>query len=66
MVAENGLTQGRYGFDLEIPTDVPNGVKALLNRRVIRKYKTGPISEQTMALLLSAAQSAPTKSNLQQ
>ena len=66
MVAENGLTQGRYGFDLEIPTDVPDGVKALLNRRVIRKYKTGPISEQTMALLLSAAQSAPTKSNLQQ
>ena len=66
MAAENGLTQGRYGFDLEIPTDVPNGVKALLNRRVIRKYKTGPISEQTMALLLSAAQSAPTKSNLQQ
>ena len=66
MVAENGLTQGRYGFDLEIPTDVPDGVKALLNRRVIRKYKTSPISEQTMALLLSAAQSAPTKSNLQQ
>ena len=66
MAAENGLTQGRYGFDLEIPTDVPDGVKALLNRRVIRKYKTGPISEQTMALLLSAAQSAPTKSNLQQ
>ena len=66
MAAENGLTQGRYGFDLKIPTDVPDGVKALLNRRVIRKYKTSPISEQTMALLLSAAQSAPTKSNLQQ
>ena len=66
MAAENGLTEGRYGFDLEIPADVPEGVQALLNRRVIRKYKTDPISEQTMALLLSAAQSAPTKSNLQQ
>ena len=66
MAAENGLTEGRYGFDLEIPADVPDGVQALLNRRVIRKYKTNPISEQTMALLLSAAQSAPTKSNLQQ
>ena len=66
MEAENGLTEGRYGFDLEIPADVPDGVQALLNRRVIRKYKTNPISEQTMALLLSAAQSAPTKSNLQQ
>ena len=66
MAAENGLTGGRYGFDLEIPADVPDGVQALLNRRVIRKYKTNPINEQTMALLLSAAQSAPTKSNLQQ
>ena len=66
MAAENGLTEGRYGFDLEVPADVPDGVQALLNRRVIRKYKTNPISEQTMALLLSAAQSAPTKSNLQQ
>ena len=66
MAAENGLTEGRYGFDLEIPADVPDGVQALLNRRVIRKYKTNPISEQTMVLLLSAAQSAPTKSNLQQ
>jgi FMN reductase [NAD(P)H] len=66
MEAENGLTEGRYGFDLEVPADVPDGVQALLNRRVIRKYKTNPISEQTMALLLSAAQSAPTKSNLQQ
>ena len=66
MAAENGLIEGRYGFDLEIPADVPDGVQALLNRRVIRKYKTNPISEQTMALLLSAAQSAPTKSNLQQ
>lgn len=66
MAAENGLTEGRYGFDLEIPADVPDGVQALLNRRVIRKYKSNPINEQTMALLLSAAQSAPTKSNLQQ
>ena len=66
MAAENGLTEGRYGFDLEIPADVPDGVQALLNRRVIRKYKTNPISEKTMVLLLSAAQSAPTKSNLQQ
>ena len=66
MAAENGLTEGRYGFDLETPADVPDGVQALLNRRVIRKYKTNPINEQTMALLLSAAQSAPTKSNLQQ
>lgn len=66
MAIEKGLTQGRYGLELEIPTDVPDGVQALLNRRVIRKYKSDPISEQTMALLLSAAQSAPTKSNLQQ
>lgn len=59
-------TQGRYGLDLDLPEDIPDAVGALLNRRVIRKYKSQPISDETLALLLSAAQSAPTKSNLQQ
>ncbi|NQW01859.1 MAG: nitroreductase family protein [Rhodospirillales bacterium] len=58
--------QGRYGIDLDLPADIPDPIRALLNRRVIRKYKADAISDQTMALLLSAAQSAPTKSNLQQ
>jgi FMN reductase [NAD(P)H] len=66
MEAQNKLTQARYGLDLELPENIPQGVKALLNRRVIRRYTAEHIKEETMALLLSAAQSAPTKSNLQQ
>lgn len=62
----NKLTEGRYGLDLEIPKNIPDGIEALLKRRVIRKYTDKFIKEDIMALLLSAAQSAPTKSNLQQ
>ncbi len=58
--------QGRYGLDLDLPDDIPASVRALLQRRVIRKFTSDPISDKTMSLLLSAAQSAPTKSNLQQ
>jgi FMN reductase [NAD(P)H] len=66
MVIQNNLTLGRYGLDLELPENIPSGVEVLLNRRVIRKYTAERINEKTMVLLLSAAQSAPTKSNLQQ
>jgi nitroreductase len=59
-------TRGRYGLDLDLPPDIPDPIEALLQRRVIRKYKADPLSEETLNLLLSAAQSAPTKSNLQQ
>ena len=63
---QNKLTQGRYGLDLKLPESIPDGVETLLNRRVIRKYTAEKIEEDVMTLLLSAAQSAPTKSNLQQ
>ena len=63
---QQALTEGRYGQDLDIAEDVPKAIQALLERRVIRKYTSDPISEKTMTLLLAAAQSAPTKSNLQQ
>ena len=66
MGIQNKLTLGRYGLDLKIPENIPEVIKVLLNRRVIRKYTTESIKADTMALLLSAAQSAPTKSNLQQ
>ena len=66
MVIHNKLIQGRYGLNLNLPENIPDGIKILLNRRVIRKYTAELINEDTIALLLSAAQSAPTKSNLQQ
>lgn len=66
MATEDNSTQGRYGLNLDLPEDIPEAIAALLDRRVIRKYKPDPISDQSLNLLLSAAQSAPTKSNLQQ
>lgn len=66
MADKSNPVEGRYGLDLELPDEIPDAIEALLQRRVVRKYTSDPISDQTMALLLSAAQSAPTKSNLQQ
>ena len=66
MADEQTATRGRYGIDLALPADIPDPIKALLQRRVIRKFKPDALSEETLTLLLSAAQSAPTKSNLQQ
>ncbi len=66
MTNDEPLTEGRYGLNLGLEGDVPVAIEALLKRRVIRKYTSDPISDQTLALLLSASQSAPTKSNLQQ
>ncbi len=66
MSKDDKPAHGRYGVDIDLPADIPDAIAALLDRRVIRKYSSAAISETTMALLLSAAQSAPTKSNLQQ
>ena len=66
MGLQNKLTQERYGLDLDIPKNTPDVVKVLINRRVIRKYTSECIKDETLSVLLSAAQSAPTKSNLQQ
>ena len=41
-------------------------LKSILSRRSIRKFLKKPISKELLTLLLAAAQSAPSKSNLQQ
>lgn len=66
MTDEDKPAFGRYGLGIALPAEIPDPVRALLNRRVVRKFKSDDLSEETMSLLLSAAQSAPTKSNLQQ
>jgi nitroreductase len=62
------LIGGRYGntFDGDAPDDLPAAVRQLLERRCIRRYTDEPISDSIMDTLLACAQSAPTKSNLQQ
>ncbi|CAN0546605.1 unnamed protein product, partial [Laminaria digitata] len=62
------LIGGRYGntFDGDAPDDLPAAVGQLLERRCIRRYTDEAIPGATMDILLACAQSAPTKSNLQQ
>jgi nitroreductase/FMN reductase [NAD(P)H] len=45
---------------------VPWSVAALLDRRVTRSYRPDPVSDALLLTLLAAAQSAPSKSDLQQ
>ena len=58
----------RYGaaFDGATPDDVPETVAQLLSRRCIRRYTDDAVPEALLDTLLACAQSAPTKSNLQQ
>lgn len=62
------LIGGRYGnsFDGKAPDELPPAVAQLLQRRCIRRYTEDPIPDSLMDTLLACAQSAPTKSNLQQ
>jgi nitroreductase/FMN reductase [NAD(P)H] len=59
------LLRARYGFD---PPDsaVPAEIAALLDRRVCRRYRDAPVPDALLDALLAAAQSAPSKSDLQQ
>jgi nitroreductase/FMN reductase [NAD(P)H] len=59
------LLRARYGLELDGP-DVPPAVAALLDRRVGRRYRDEDVADALLDVLLAAAQSAPTKSDLQQ
>ena len=68
MTDTNTLMRGRYGADTAraVAADVPDTVAELLSRRCIRRYTDDPVSGDLLDTLLACAQSAPTKSNLQQ
>jgi FMN reductase [NAD(P)H] len=59
------LISARFGLDL-LGEAVPEAVAALLDRRVSRRYRAEPVSDALLDTLLAAAQSAPSKSDLQQ
>lgn len=68
MTTTKDLIGERYGteYDSEAPDALPEAVSQLLTRRCIRRYTDAPIPEALLDTLLACAQSAPTKSNLQQ
>ncbi len=66
MAGDDGtLMQARFGLDLPLPP-LPEPVRALLDRRVTRRYRDEAVPEALLDALLAAAQSAPSKSDLQQ
>jgi FMN reductase [NAD(P)H] len=66
------MIRARYGLRPEAPLPfvppeaVPPALAAILDRRVTRRYRDEAVPEGLLGTLLAAAQSAPSKSDLQQ
>jgi FMN reductase [NAD(P)H] len=65
MADSTELLRARFGID-QPGVDVPPAVAPLLDRRVTRRYTDQSVPDSLLDALLAAAQSAPTKSDLQQ
>ena len=68
MATTKELLTARYGKDTGLGDDseAEDKIEALLGRRSLRLYKDEPVSDELLDVLLGCAQSAPSKSNLQQ
>ncbi|MCA3425849.1 MAG: nitroreductase family protein, partial [Roseomonas sp.] len=61
------LIRARYGaLPFTPPEAIPPALAALLDRRVTRRYGAEAVDEALLDTVLAAAQSAPSKSDLQQ
>ena len=63
------LVADRYAKEIDLDfskIQETETLKSILSRRSIRKFLNKPISKELLSLILAAAQSAPSKSNLQQ
>ena len=61
----NALLQERYGNSHPPPFNLNETLETLLNHRSVRAYSNKTLPKNTVELLVSAAQSASTSSNLQ-
>jgi nitroreductase len=69
MVKVSKLYEDRYGQSSKLDFSkmiIPDLLESIISRASIRKFSDKPISKELLTLLLTAAQSAPSKSNLQQ
>ena len=67
MAEAEALLAARFGDAAPaVSGAVADGVAGILDRRVSRRYREEAVSDELLDLLLAAAQSAPTKSDLQQ
>lgn len=61
------LLAARYGaLPFDPPAEIAPGLATVLDRRVTRRYRPEPVPEPLLRTVLAAAQSAPSKSDLQQ
>lgn len=60
------LLRARYGTADFAPPALPPALAALLDRRVTRRYRPDPVPDAALDSVLAGAQSAPSKSDLQQ
>ena len=69
MIDASKLYSNRYGknSDLDLSqVDISPLLKSILSRASVRKFSKKPITKEILTILLASAQSAPSKSNLQQ
>jgi nitroreductase/FMN reductase [NAD(P)H] len=66
-MSAHDLIRARYGtLPFEPPAEIPPVLAALLDRRVTRRYAAQEVEDPLLDTILAAAQSAPSKSDLQQ
>jgi len=68
MTTISEMINARFAIDTARGTDMTPSetIESVLSRRAVRRYKDDDVSEGLLDVLLACAQSAPTKSNLQQ
>jgi len=66
MSEAGNLVRDRYGLDVAVADEMNETLRTILSHRTCRRYSDQPVTDETLNLLLACAQSAPTKSNLQQ
>jgi nitroreductase/FMN reductase [NAD(P)H] len=60
------LLRARYGALPFTPPELPAALRLILDRHVTRRYRPDPVPDALLDLVLAGAQSAPSKSDLQQ